>query len=601
LLFASCSVVLTASENLNVRSLPNTRFKCRKDFSWKLPLPVILPSCMKRFVLFLSFSAVCFSSNAQIGSHITGSLQANGNFFFAADSVLGTAGIPQYDNQKFGAETWLSLNYSHDGLDAGLRFDMFNNSNLLNPNASYSDVGIGRWFIHKKVDKFDFAGGYLYDQIGSGIIYRSYEERALMIDNALFGAQVGYQFNDNWKVRAFTGRQKQQFDRYGTILRGGVVEGFIKPDSTKNLTFAPGAGIVGRTYNTQTIDDSRFEVSGYFKEDQIDLQYNTYAATLFNTMTAGDFTWYFEAAGKSKDVIFDPLAARSILIGNQIDTLNGKLVNRTGYTVYSSISYAQKGFGISLEAKRTKDFSFRQNPNALGIQGAINFLPPMAKQNTYRLTARFAPATQELGEQSVQLDMRYKLNKKLSFSLNVSEIQFLDGTELYREITPEFTYKQKRKWQLIGGLQILKYNIFVYQGKDSYVNALTPYGEFLYKFTPRRSIRIEGQYLATKDEFGSWVNGSVEVGLAPHWIIFASDMFKLDNGPLDPKFSPDKVRDKTKYDGTHFPTLGVVYSQKSNRVSLAYVKQVEGINCAGGICRLEPAFHGARLTLNSSF
>lgn len=580
---------------------------------------------MKRLTLALSFFAICSSGYAQIGSHITGSLQANGNFFFASDSVLGTVGIPQYDNQKFGAETWLALNYSHDGLDAGLRFDMFNNSNLLNPTASYSDVGIGRWYIHKKINKFDVAGGYLYDQIGSGIIYRAYEERTLMIDNALLGAQVGYQINDNWKIKAFTGRQKQQFDRYGTILRGGVIEGFIKPDSTKNLTFAPGAGIVGRTYTSETIDDARFEVAGYLADEQIDLQYNTYAATVFNTMTAGDFTWYLEAAAKTKDVIYDPNATRSILIGSELQTVNGKLVNREGYTVYSSLGYSKKGFGVTLEAKRTKDFSIRQNPNALGIQGAINFLPPMAKQNTYRLTARFAPATQELGEQALQLDVRYKFNKKLSASINFSDITFLDGTELYREITPEFTYKQKRKWQLIGGLQILKYNIFVYQGKPNLVHdlkpyekilrrlmgegknpfnnvyALTPYAEFLYKFTPKRSVRVEAQYLATEDEFGSWVNGVVEVGLAPHWIIFGSDMYKLKHGTFDPGLSPEKAKDKTKYDGTHFPSLGVVYSQKSNRVSLAYVKQVEGINCAGGICRLEPAFHGVRLTLNSSF
>jgi hypothetical protein len=538
---------------------------------------------------------------AQNNSHITGSLQANGNFFFAPDSALGTAGIPQYDYQKFGAETWLSLQYSHNGLDAGLRFDMFNNSNLLNPNGSYSDLGIGRWYVRKQIDKFDIAGGYLYDQIGAGIIYRSYEERALMIDNALLGAQVGYHINDNWKIKAFTGRQKQQFDRYGTVLRGGSLEGFIKPDSSKNFTLAPGAGIVGRTYTAAAVNEIVNTISGYLPVDSTGAQYNTYAATVFNTMTAGNFTWYIEAAGKTNDVINDIFAPRTVVNDGRLDTIVGKLANRTGYTIYSSLSYSQSGFGVTLEAKRTKDFSFRQNPFALGIQGPINFLPPMAKQNTYRLTARFAPATQELGEQAIQLDMRYKLTKKLSVGLNISEIQFLDGTELYREITPEFTWKEKRKWQFIGGLQILKYNIFVYQGKDEYVNALTPYAELLYKFTPRRSVRVEAQYLATEDEFGSWVNGLVEVGLAPHWIFYASDMYKLKHKNPEDKYPPDKLADKTKYDGTHFPSVGVVYSRKSNRVSLAYVKQVEGINCAGGICRLEPAFNGIKLTLNSTF
>ena len=549
---------------------------------------------MKRLIFTFSLSALFFQGFSQNNSHITGSLQANGNFFFAPDSVLGTAGIPQYDYQKFGAETWLNLNYSHNGLDVGVRFDMFNNSNLLNPNASYSDVGIGRYYIRKQINKFELAGGYLYDQIGAGIIYRAYEERALMIDNALLGAQVGYKFNENWKLRAFTGRQKQQFDRYGTVLRGGVLEGFVKPDSSKNFSFAPGVGIVGRTYTKETVDEIANAIGGYLPVDSTGAQYNTYAATIFNTLTAGDFTWYIEAAGKTNDVINDPLALRTVVIEGRLDTISGKLVNRTGYTFYSSLSYSKSGFGITLEAKRTKDFSFRQNPYALGIQGPINFLPPMAKQNTYRLTTRFAPATQELGEQAVQLDLRYKINKKLSASLNISEIQFLDGTELYREITPEFTWKQKRKWQFVGGLQVLKYNIQVYQGKGRYVDALTPYAELLYKFSPRKSLRVEAQYLNTKDEFGSWVNGLVEVGMAPHWIFYASDMYKLNHNEA-------VSLEKSKYDGTHFPSLGVVYSHKSNRVSLAYVKQVEGINCAGGICRLEPAFDGIKLTVNSTF
>ncbi|MBK8557085.1 MAG: hypothetical protein IPL65_15525 [Lewinellaceae bacterium] len=65
---------------------------------------------------------------------------------------------------------------------------------------------------------------------------------------------------------------------------------------------------------------------------------------------------------------------------------------------------------------------------------------------------------------------------------------------------------------------------------------------------------------------------------------------------------PEKYpADKTRYDGLHYPTVGVVYTLKATRFSLAYVKQVEGINCAGGICRYEPTFNGVRLQLNSSF
>jgi len=544
---------------------------------------------MKR-LLFLSILSL-FSRLAQAqdqNSRISGGLQSNGNFFIADEKRVGS-GIPQYDYQKFGAESWLNLNYSNWGFDLGLRFDLFNNSNLLNPTNSYTDQGIGRWFVRKNVGKLELEGGYIYDQIGSGIIYRAYEERALMIDNALLGVKVGYALNENWKIKGFTGRQKQQFSLYNTVIRGANLEGFIKPDSMKNFTLAPGIGVIGRTYSAETVDQIVNTISTYTPQDSTGAQYNTYAATLYNTMTAGRFIWFVEGAVKSFDVINDPnvLTAK----GEQ-----GKIENRKGYSVYSSLAYSQKGLGVTLELKRTQNFSFRQTPFNIGVQGPINFLPPMAKQNTYRLTTRFAPATQEIDEQAIQIDVNYKVNKKLSLGFNFSDIQFPDGTELYREITPEFTWKQKRKWQLIGGVQFLKYNIFVYQGKDDYVNAITPFAEYLYKFSSRKSIRIEAQYLNTKEEFGSWVNAVVEVGMAPHWLIAVSDMYKLKHKDTE-GLSPEKV----KYDELHFPTVQLTYTNKANRIGLAWVKQVEGINCAGGICRYEPAFSGVRLQVSSSF
>ncbi len=538
------------------------------------------------FCILLFVSGV----QAQNTSRISGNLQTNGNFF-VRDPAIGAFGTPQYDYQKFGAESWLNLNYSNWGFDVGVRFDVFNNSNLLNPTGSYTDEGIGRWYVRKKIDKFDLAGGYLYDQIGSGIIFRAYEERALAIDNALYGVRLGYELNDNWKIRAFTGRQKRQFTRYGTVIRGGVLEGFIKPDSIRNFTLAPGIGVVARTYDDETVTGVINTIANYAPQDSTGAQYNTYAATVYNTLTYNAFTWYVEGALKSNDVINDPYTER-------VNGVKGVLSNREGYTVYTSLSFAKNGLGITVEGKRTQDFSFRNSPFAEGFQGAINFLPPMARQNTYRLTARFSPATQELGEQAVQLDLRYKLNKRLDLGFNFSEIRTLENKELYREIAPEFTYKYKRKWQLIGGVQVLKYNIGVYQGeeKGTYVDAVTPYAEYLYKFTPRRSLRIEAQYLATQEEFGSWVNVLVELGWAPHWLVYMSDMYKLKH-PESGEFTADE----TKYDGLHYPSVGVVYTRQANRFSMAYVKQVEGINCAGGICRLEPAFSGVRLQVTSSF
>ena len=49
------------------------------------------------------------------------------------------------------------------------------------------------------------------------------------------------------------------------------------------------------------------------------------------------------------------------------------------------------------------------------------------------------------------------------------------------------------------------------------------------------------------------------------------------------------------------PKKSSVYVKNANRFQLRYVKQVEGIVCSGGICRLEPAFSGVKFSMSSNF
>ncbi|NND33280.1 MAG: hypothetical protein HKN76_11880, partial [Saprospiraceae bacterium] len=123
--------------------------------------------------------------HAQEQAYLSGQLQINGNLFLEDDRI-GASNTPQYDHQLVGADTWLDLNYQIKGFDIGARIDIFNNSNLLNPRNSYSDQGLGKWYVKKQVDKLFMEIGYIYDQIGSGLIFRSYEERPLLIDNGLY-------------------------------------------------------------------------------------------------------------------------------------------------------------------------------------------------------------------------------------------------------------------------------------------------------------------------------------------------------------------------------------------------------------------------------
>lgn len=536
------------------------------------------------FLFLLNINALAQSNDISAGV-LSGSFDAQGNFFIR-DTAIGAFNIPQYDYQKFGAQSWFNLNYRNAGFDIGARFDLFNNSNLLNPTGSYTAQGIGNWYIKKSVDKFDLAAGYLYDQIGSGIIYRAYEERPLAIDNALYGVSVAYRATENLKIKGFTGRQKQQFDTYGAVIRGLNADAFLSiGDSSKPTTVSPGIGIVARAFDKTSIDQIVSAISSYQVADSIGAQYNTYAFSAYNTLTRGGFSWYIEGAIKSNDVFFNPFAARNLSGGT---SAFGKLQNKPGTIIYSSVAFAKKGFGLTAEGKRTKNFTFRTNPFVILNRGTLNFLPPMSRQNTYRLSARYNAATQELGEQAFQVEARYAPKKGIELLANASNITTLENDVLYREYLGEITFKKKKK-SLIVGLQIQHYNQERYEIKPNVplVKTFTVYTEYLHKFSRKRSLRTELQHMATQQDYGSWFFGLMEYSVAPHWIITVSDMYNYD-----PK--------KTKR-ALHYPTTTVAYTTGSNRVSLGYIKQVEGVVCTGGICRLEPAFSGVRLTMNSTF
>ncbi|MEY3368056.1 MAG: hypothetical protein RI973_1211 [Bacteroidota bacterium] len=555
------------------------------------------------------------NAGAQEG-RLTGNLSLNGNFFMR-DSLIGAANTPQYDRQLFGADSWLNLNYQNWGFDIGLRFDMFNNSNLLNPTGSFSGVGIGQWYVSKNIHKLGISAGYLYDVIGSGIIFRAYEQRPLAIDQALYGVRLTYDILPDWKLKAFTGRQKQQFDVYKSVLRGLSLDGFVALDSS-GVTLAPGFGVVARTIDDGTMNNLVSTLNTYRREDIIEMfadsvpggyagpAYNTYAASVYNTLTAGAFSWYVEGAWKSKDVMFNPFEERVTISG---DTVLGRYINKYGSVIFTSLSYAKGGLGITLEGKRTENFDFRTRPQEEGFRGLLHYIPPMARVNTYRLPARYAAATQFIGEMALQADIRYRVNKQLSLNLNFSNITNLDQVLLYRELFTEIYFKQKQQWTLTAGVQLQEYNQEVYYGKPEakMIKTLTPYADFLYQFDRKRSLRFEAQYMnvgktevpgakAVREDYGNWVFALLEFSAAPHWTITVSDMYNIDPGKISPVDSQSGEKLKI-----HYPRLDVFYTYKANRFSLSYVKQVEGIVCSGGICRLEPAFSGVKMSVNSTF
>jgi hypothetical protein len=519
-------------------------------------------------------------------------LDATANVFME-DEKIGAVNTPQYDDGLIGIESWLTATYRKNNWDIGLRLDFFSNTNLLNPTDAYSDAGIGRAHIQYHLDKVQFAVGYLYDQIGSGIIFRAYEERALLLDNALLGGRIKYVPNTKLQIMGFAGRQKNLFDIYSSTLAGVSLEAYALGREGENWSFSPGFGVVVKTLSDDQMTNVERGLGVYTPQDFIsEVPYHSYAMTVYNTLQAGPVSWYIEVAYKTDEVYDDPNAIRHLWTG---DTSRGRFVVDDGFVLYNALSYARKKFGVSLEYKLTTDFSFRADPFARLNRGLIGYLPPMVRFNTYRLTARYVPATQQLGELAGQIEFSYRLNRKQRFRVNGSYINDLNGVSLYREVLAETTQKIAKTNTLIAGVQFQWYNQELYEGKTGAptVQTITGYTDCLIRFGRKKSLRTEAQFMHTKEDFGSWLFILAEFSIAPHWTFEVSDMWNII-----PYEDPGGVQ---KNDPLHYPVAGVSYTVNAHRFSVRYVKQVEGVVCSGGICRLEPAFSGFRVQTSLSF
>ena len=538
--------------------------------------------CLSTFLLTNTLSVI-----AQSG-YFSGAFQSNANFFIR-DEKIGAFNLPHYDNLKIGADAWLNLNYTNEkfGLEAGVRMDVFYNSILRVPTTPYTAVGIGNFYIKKKVKDLTITGGYIYDQIGSGIIFRSYEERPLGIDNAILGARLEYDFKEVVRLKAFAGVQKLKFSIQKPIIFGFNADGNF--NIKDKVLLQPGVGILNRSMDKESIDQVVSTIETYDTLGRFVPKYNTYAATFYNTLTAGSFSWYVEGAFKTREAIKK----------DQIRDAKDTLINSSGNCVFTTMNYSKKGFGVTFQFKRTENFYLHTSPNPTEalFDGLLSFLPPVSRQNSLRLPALYFAQSLENRELSFGTEITYSPNRKMTFTVQGAYIRdFLlkqynpSDTAFFGEAYIAGQFKPTKSLEFEIGFHFARYNKFIYRKEGHHdINAYTPFFELSYKINKKMSIRTEWQYQHVIKDYGQWIFGLIEFNFAPHFSIAVSDMW---NFKPNPEINPN---------ANHYYNIFAAYTHGANRFSLAFVKQVEGIVCTGGVCRLEPAFSGVKLGINSTF
>ncbi len=560
---------------------------------------------MKKVIFLLG--GLCFSASGIIAQSSDRG-EFSGNFMsnlqaYDRDSSIG-ATTEVYNKQKSSADAWLFLNYNIKSYSFSLRYDLFNNSPLMNPQGVYNKQGIGFWQASKDIGGLNLTVGYFYDQFASGMIFRAYEERLLGLDYAIQGLRVKYNYK-NLALKGFAGQQKGNIftgDRFSVTpeaLKGANAEYSF---GIKKLKLLAGASMVNRTLDQSTMNAVASQINSQPLETRFIPKYNVYSYNGYARAGYKDINWYGEYLYKSREAI-----------GNQFGDL---LINKDGNIIFTTLNYSkarlgknkQLSFGINLQYKRIENFSFRTSPYEQLNNGLISYIPSITRQNTYRLLARYNAVTQFLGENAMQGEFIITPRRGTTITLNASNVRSLNSngdtsgnakhlfSEYYAEIQHKFSQKLKAKL----GVQSIFYDQSRFEQKvrdSTYadVNALTPFMEITYKLSKKTSLRFEAQYLHTKQDLGSFANAIIEINHAPHWSFSIGDMVNTE--PHRSSFSQGVISDEI----IHYYSGFLGYTEGATVVTLAYIKQVQGVNCTGGICRVEPAFSGMRLTLSTSF
>lgn len=533
------------------------------------------------------------------GGQVRGNVQADVQTYEPNPEIGITS--EEIGGDKIGMNAFGNFIYTYKNFTAGFRFESYLKP-LVGFDRAYEGLGIPYRFASYTQEKFDITVGNFYEQFGNGLILRSYEEWSLGYDNSIDGIRVKFQPVRGITVKGIYGVQRYYWEKYEPgnrgIVRGADGEFYlndiISPLSGSRTRLILGGSVV-----------SKYEKDNPFFKYKLPENVSAFAGR-FN-LTRGKVNLLGEYAWK----INDPSAVNNYIYKN-------------GQAIFLSGSYSQKGFGITLSTKWIDNMSFRSARAETGNALDISFLPPLAKTHTYSLEAMYPYATQPNGEMAVNAKIIYTIPKKsrlggkygTTLEFNYSRTHGIEkepvdtfavgeqGTPGYEsslfsmsdlvffeDINFEISKKISRKWKMILAYTSIVYNFNVIEeGIEDDHNiyyARIGTADVTYKFTSLKALRLEMQYLHTKQDSGSWVAALLEYTIAPKWFFSVRDEYNFNN----------PVSNNTY----HYYSAAVGYTNGPNRIQLSYGLQREGILCVGGVCRRVPAASGLTLSLVSSF
>lgn len=525
---------------------------------------------MKKITLLFLFSLslTCLSGQElEIPGRLSGSFETLTQVY-RNDSAI-KALVPQ---DKVGSNNYLKLDYSYKKFSGGVQAESYLPAIAGYPMTLNETKIINRYFKYSE-EKFSIQVGDFYEQFGNGLIFRSWENRQIGINNAIEGVNIQANPYNFLRLKAIYGRQRKGFERSSSNIRG----------------------------LDATIDLSQIKKNGV--ENQLATQLGLSYVTRYQEYTGPDlkFPSTVNAFSARMDV-FHSIASLSLEYiyktkDPQID--NGYSDNAgMGLLVNSSLAFDR--LGVNMTFRSLKNMGFRGEREATGVFVPVNYIPALTKHHEYLVTNIYIYNPQPSGEIGGQADLFFKVGQTNSsegkygsdIAVNLSWYGGSAGTsalfsysnDYFRDASVEWKKKWSKKLKTTLQAQYLFYNKSVIEGgTHENITATTVVLNTLYNFTSAKSCHFELQHLYTKEDLRNWAALLVEMNFAPKWSFFLSDLYNYGQTDI------------------HYPTFGGNYSFGGTRLGLSFGRQRAGLYCVGGVCRYVPAATGFTITLASTF
>lgn len=516
--------------------------------------------------------------------HLLGSLQSD-ILLPEKDKTTGASA----DDDHFLTNTYLDLKATSRYVEAGARLEY-----LKHPLPGFeNDIkgwGLPHFYVKGRYKNAELTLGSFYEQFGSGFIFRTYEERSLGIDNSLQGVRLSYRPWDGVAVKILTGRQRRYWKHNDSWLTGGDIEWNVD-EWLKVLQRHETYAMIGFSY-----------INKYEKENVV-MTDPTHRLRLPRYVNAFDVR--MRVQHRSLNVLAE------MAMKTQDPSNDNGYIYRNGYVAMLSGSYSKRGMSLLLQAKRSTNMTLRSSRGMEGISSFINHLPAFTVEHTYTLPALYPYATRPDGEWAYQAAGAYTFPKgsmlggkygtmvKINFSHVHSISKNEDGgrgtdgygssfwrwgaSTYYQDIDVQVEKRLGKDTRLNLMYMNQRYNQTVIEGHGGMLSSHIVVTDVKQKLARKTTLRVEGQYLFSKDGDKDWAFALAELSLAPHWMFTLSDLYNLGNTHA------------------HYYQGFVTYNGGAHRLQLGYGRTRAGYNCSGGVCRYIPATKGMTLSYNYNF